>query len=83
MVDQFVFEILVVFVESLSLAHSDEPSMGNFFSPLFHDSTLGLSHWWNKVFRYSLNFTQSHFFILFFAASKAHKQMEIIFAVYC
>lgn len=31
LVDQFVFEILVIFVESLGLAHSDEPSMGNFF----------------------------------------------------
>lgn len=28
LVDQFVFEILVIFVESLGLAHSDEPSMG-------------------------------------------------------
>nr|XP_046226723.1 DNA-dependent protein kinase catalytic subunit isoform X2 [Scatophagus argus] len=28
LVEQFVFEILVIFVESLSLAHSDEPSMG-------------------------------------------------------
>ncbi|XP_068160133.1 DNA-dependent protein kinase catalytic subunit [Antennarius striatus] len=28
LVDQFVFEVLVVFVESLALAHSDEPSMG-------------------------------------------------------
>ncbi|XP_029002542.1 DNA-dependent protein kinase catalytic subunit isoform X2 [Betta splendens] len=28
LVDQFVFEVLVVFVESLALAHSDERSMG-------------------------------------------------------
>lgn len=27
--DQFVFEVLVIFVESLSLAHSDEQSLGN------------------------------------------------------
>lgn len=31
LVDQFVFEVLVIFVESLGLAHSDEPSMGNCF----------------------------------------------------
>lgn len=30
--DQFVFEVLVIFVESLGLAHSDEPSMGNCYS---------------------------------------------------
>lgn len=29
LVDQFVFEVLVIFVESLALAHSDERSMGN------------------------------------------------------
>lgn len=29
LVDQFVFEVLVIFVESLALAHSDEQSMGN------------------------------------------------------
>uniref|UniRef100_A0A667XYC1 DNA-dependent protein kinase catalytic subunit n=1 Tax=Myripristis murdjan TaxID=586833 RepID=A0A667XYC1_9TELE len=28
LVDQFVFEVLIVFVESLALAHSDEPSIG-------------------------------------------------------
>lgn len=28
LVEQFVFEILVVFVESLALAHADEKSMG-------------------------------------------------------
>ncbi|XP_068603907.1 DNA-dependent protein kinase catalytic subunit [Brachionichthys hirsutus] len=28
LVEQFVFEVLVIFVESLALAHSDEPSMG-------------------------------------------------------
>uniref|UniRef100_A0A3Q4AQN1 DNA-dependent protein kinase catalytic subunit n=1 Tax=Mola mola TaxID=94237 RepID=A0A3Q4AQN1_MOLML len=28
LVDQFVFEVLVIFVESLALAHTDEPSMG-------------------------------------------------------
>lgn len=27
--DQFVFEVLVIFVESLALAHSDEQSLGN------------------------------------------------------
>lgn len=32
LVDQFVFEVLVIFVESLGLAHSDEPSMGNSYS---------------------------------------------------
>lgn len=32
LVDQFVFEILVIFVESLGLAHADEPSLGNCFS---------------------------------------------------
>lgn len=31
LVDQFVFEVLVIFVESLGLAHFDEPSMGNCF----------------------------------------------------
>lgn len=38
LVDQFVFEILVIFVESLALAHSDEQSMGNNYSFLleFH-----------------------------------------------
>lgn len=30
--DQFVFEILIIFVESLGLAHADEPSLGNCFS---------------------------------------------------
>lgn len=29
LVEQFVFEVLVIFVESLALAHSDERSMGN------------------------------------------------------
>lgn len=29
LVDQFVFEVLVIFVESLALAHSDEQSLGN------------------------------------------------------
>lgn len=33
--DQFVFEVLVIFVESLALAHSDEQSMGNNYSFLF------------------------------------------------
>lgn len=28
LVEQFVFEVLVVFVESLALAHADEKSMG-------------------------------------------------------
>ncbi|KAM8822809.1 DNA-dependent protein kinase catalytic subunit isoform 1-T1 [Spinachia spinachia] len=28
LVEQFIFEVLVIFVESLALAHSDEPSMG-------------------------------------------------------
>lgn len=28
--EQFVFEVLVIFVESLALAHSDERSMGIF-----------------------------------------------------
>lgn len=32
LVDQFVFEVLVIFVESLALAHSDEQSMGNNYS---------------------------------------------------
>lgn len=31
LVEQFVFEVLVIFVESLALAHSDERSMGNDF----------------------------------------------------
>lgn len=35
LVDQFVFEVLVIFVESLALAHSDEQSMGNNSSFLF------------------------------------------------
>lgn len=35
LVDQFVFEVLVIFVESLALAHSDEQSMGNNYSFLF------------------------------------------------
>lgn len=30
--EQFVFEVLVIFVESLALAHSDERSMGKSFS---------------------------------------------------
>ena len=29
LVEQFVFEVLVVFVESLALAHSDDRSVGN------------------------------------------------------
>lgn len=29
LVDQFVFEVLVIFVESLALAHADEQSLGN------------------------------------------------------
>uniref|UniRef100_A0A3Q3H2P1 DNA-dependent protein kinase catalytic subunit n=1 Tax=Labrus bergylta TaxID=56723 RepID=A0A3Q3H2P1_9LABR len=32
LVEQFVFEVLVVFIESLSLAHSDERSMGKYSS---------------------------------------------------
>lgn len=36
LVDQFVFEVLVVFVESLALAHSDEQSMGNNYSCFIH-----------------------------------------------
>ncbi|XP_056155309.1 DNA-dependent protein kinase catalytic subunit [Lampris incognitus] len=28
LVEQFVFEVLVIFIESLALAHTDEPSMG-------------------------------------------------------
>lgn len=35
LVDQFVFEVLVIFVESLALAHSDEQSMGNNYSFFF------------------------------------------------
>lgn len=35
LVDQFVFEVLVIFVESLALAHSDEQSIGNNYSFLF------------------------------------------------
>lgn len=35
LVDQFVFEVLVIFVESLALAHSDEQSMGNNYLFLF------------------------------------------------
>lgn len=47
--DQFVFEILVIFVESLGLAHSDEPSMGkvlfsDFILAIF-DGAFGLSRW--------------------------------------
>lgn len=34
LVEQFIFEVLVIFVESLALAHSDERSMGNCFSTL-------------------------------------------------
>lgn len=33
--EQFVFEVLVVFVESLALAHADEKSMGETVCPLF------------------------------------------------
>lgn len=29
LVEQFIFEVLVIFVESLALAHSDERSLGN------------------------------------------------------
>lgn len=32
--DQFVFEVLVIFVESLALAHSDEQSLGKKFRHL-------------------------------------------------
>lgn len=41
MVEQFVFEVLVIFVESLALAHSDERSMGNHISIV--DCALGFS----------------------------------------
>lgn len=30
LVDQFVFEVLVIFIESLALAHADERSLGNY-----------------------------------------------------
>lgn len=36
LVDQFVFEVLVIFVESLALAHSDERSLGNGGAPFIH-----------------------------------------------
>lgn len=34
LVEQFVFEVLVIFVESLALAHSDERSMGKYAQSL-------------------------------------------------
>lgn len=42
LVEQFVFEVLVIFVESLALAHSDERSMGNCHISIV-DCALGFS----------------------------------------
>lgn len=82
--DQFVFEILVIFVESLGLAHSDEPSMGkvlfsDFIVAIF-DGAFRLSRWPKKVFRCALNLNQSQiipsFIYLFFCCIKPAKQVE-------
>lgn len=63
LVDQFVFEILVVFVESLGLAHSDERSMGNFFfSPFSFGSWTFAAV--KIIFIRVSSFTQSPFIML-------------------
>uniref|UniRef100_A0A8C5FRE6 DNA-dependent protein kinase catalytic subunit n=1 Tax=Gadus morhua TaxID=8049 RepID=A0A8C5FRE6_GADMO len=42
LVDQFVFEVLVVFVESLALAHSDDRSVGLMFASITHSNMMKL-----------------------------------------
>lgn len=53
LVEQFVFELLVIFVESLALAHSDERSLGNYSHTSTYLMTNNPALTWDGIFNLS------------------------------